>query len=104
MPKTNNADAAGGTGDRAAAAARRAGDGGNIRSPRRWPLRHCAEWTVEDMAQAEPYPLPEVSEEDLRAFAEGVGGPGAPEPADEGAGQADAGGLPAGGTAQATNR
>ena len=53
------------------------------------------------MAQAEPYPLPEVSEEDLRAFAEGVAGQIA-GPADEGAGQADAGGLPAGGTAQAT--
>ena len=101
MPKTNNTDA-GGTGDRAAAAAAAAGagDGGNIRSAA-VSTEAVAEWTVADMAEAEPYPLPEVSDEDLRAFAEGVAGQIA-GPADAGAGKADAGGLPAGGAAQAT--
>ena len=58
MPKTNNTDAG-------------VGDGGNIRSAA-VATEAFAEWTVEDMAQAEPYPLPEVSEGDLRAFAEGL--------------------------------
>jgi hypothetical protein len=80
----------GGVGDRSAAAT--AGDDGNIRSPQLVTEAAVAEWTVTAMLDAEPYPLPEVSDEMLRAQAERIAEEfAAPE---AGAGQVDEGGAP----------
>jgi hypothetical protein len=76
-----------------------AADAGNIRSPAT-AAATAAAWTLEAMRDAEPYPLPEVSDEDLRRHAEaaldqlGATGPSA-------GGGSDSGGAPAGGTATA---
>ena len=71
-----------------------AGDHGNIRSPVASDAQAAvAAWTTEAMADAEPYPMPEVSDEQLRQHAEallermGAAGPGTADPA----------GMPAGG-------
>ena len=83
-----------GTADADAIAA--AGDGGNIKSPvTREAQAALAAWTVEAMAEAEPYPMPEVSEAQLREQAEAVLDRAA------GAGGIDAGGAPSGGTGTA---
>lgn len=94
MPSNENTDAGGVGGPTAAPAA---AEGGNIQSPLLAPAAAAEAWTVSAMLEAQPYPLPEVSEEDLRAYAEGVAGPAA-----GGAGQVDAGGAPAGAGAAPT--
>lgn len=96
MPNDNDAGDVGATPPEPAAS----GDGGNIRSPATTAAM-AAEWTVEAMLDAEPYPLPEVSEDDLRRHAESVleqlGGSGP-----QGAGGTDAGGGPSTGAAGPT--
>ena len=81
------------TGPAAAAAAAGAGDGGNIRSAA-VTTEAVAEWTVADMAEAEPYPLPEVR---TRTCARTPKAWRASSPVPPlGARQVDAGGAPAG--------
>ena len=70
------------------------GDHGNIRSPVASDAQAAvAAWTTEAMADAEPYPMPEVSDERLTQHAEalleraGAAAPGTSDPA----------GMPAGG-------
>jgi hypothetical protein len=69
-------------------------DSGNIRSPITTAAT-AAEWTVEAMLDAQPYPLPEVSEDDLRRHAESaLEQLGSVGPSDGGG--SDAGGTPLG--------
>lgn len=75
-----------------------AADGGNIRSAAMLTTEAAAAaWTTEAMLNAEPYPLPEVSDEDLRAYAESLAGPPV---AGAGSGSSDEAGMPSGGVAQ----
>jgi hypothetical protein len=66
-----------------------AADGGNIRSPLQAVTAAAAPWTVAEMQGAQPYPMPEVSEDDLRDHASrlaarlgsaGEGGEGGADP------------------------
>lgn len=70
------------------------GDNGNIRSAATVAEMALAEWTVEAMLDAEPYPLPEVSEDALRTYAESMIDQLGGTEASEGGGT-DSGGAPA---------